>query len=348
MKRTAGWLLTLAAGSALASGCMATDSMMMNRGPYGHGYGPTPFGPPPAMNAVGPFGEPLMNQNQAQGMSPAMMSSAAASGIIPASFMPGGPCMPPAMGVPGGGPGCAPGGAGGASQGAMRSQVRFVGPAGAHLGWYVSADFGATMSSHQLDLPGRFNFLQASIYRLKLSNINGRPGLELYPTIEVLPSNAKTDAFLAHNYIPVEFTEEDFDQVTAGNYITKVIYLPDPQLHGSGTGGPEELTSTRLDPGVDPIAEAQRRGHILLIVRIGGIDLEARNTPGMTESGAAPPMMPQMQQVPQTPASHRPERGIINDLGARGGNPGFPQTAIPAPADLDYRPKPARKAIFGD
>ncbi len=32
--------------------------------------------------------------------------------------------------------------------------------------------------------------------------------------------------------------------------------------------------STRLDPGVDPIAEADRRGSILAILRIGNLDLQ--------------------------------------------------------------------------
>jgi hypothetical protein len=47
------------------------------------------------------------------------------------------------------------------------------------------------------------------------------------------------------------------------------------------TGGPEEVVSTRLEPGLDPIAEACKRGSIMLIIRLGNIDLEAPNTPPM-------------------------------------------------------------------
>jgi hypothetical protein len=36
----------------------------------------------------------------------------------------------------------------------------------------------------------------------------------------------------------------------------------------------ETLVSTRLDPGIDPIVEADRRGAILAIVRMGNKDLE--------------------------------------------------------------------------
>ena len=84
----------------------------------------------------------------------------------------------------------------------------------------------------------------------------------------------RTAAFLAHNAIPVQFTEEDFDQVLSGNFVTKVIYLPDPEFQELALAGVETLVSTRLDPGVDPIVEADRRGAILAIVRLGNKDLE--------------------------------------------------------------------------
>ena len=99
--------------------------------------------------------------------------------------------------------------------------------------------------------------------------------MQLYPTIEVAPSTPATDAYLTHNPIPVQFTAEDFDQVVdGGNFVTKVIYLPDPKYQELAIAGVETLVSTRLEPGVDPILEADKRGTILLIVRLGAIDLE--------------------------------------------------------------------------
>ena len=83
----------------------------------------------------------------------------------------------------------------------------------------------------------------------------------------------RTEAFLAHNAIPVEFTDEDFDQVMTGNFVTKVIYLPDPEFQEMALAGVGTLVSTRLDPGVDPIVEADRRGAIMAIVRLGNKDL---------------------------------------------------------------------------
>src|SRR5688572_24489450 len=128
--------------------------------------------------------------------------------------------------------------------------------------------------SEPLVVPGRQDFYQGAIYRLKLTNIPGRPGVELYPTLEIAPVTPRTDAYLAHSPIPVQFTEEDFDQVLSGNFVTKVIYLPDPEFQELALAGVETLVSTRLDPGVDPIAEADRRGSILAILRMGNKDLE--------------------------------------------------------------------------
>ena len=62
--------------------------------------------------------------------------------------------------------------------------------------------------------------------------------------------------------------------VDGGNFVTKVIYLPDPKYQELAVSGVETLVSTRLEPGVDPILEADKRGTILLIVRLGAIDLE--------------------------------------------------------------------------
>jgi hypothetical protein len=163
-----------------------------------------------------------------------------------------------------------------------RTEVRFVRPTGMKVSWFTSGGGKAGFTSTQIDTPGRYNFAQAAIYRLKLSNIEGRAGMVVYPTLEVVPSNTKTDAFLAHSAVPVEFTNEDFDQVAAGNYVVKVIYLPDPQFQDvATTGGLEEIVSSRLEPGTDPIHEAQRRGSILLVVRMGNILLELENTPAM-------------------------------------------------------------------
>ena len=177
---------------------------------------------------------------------------------------------------------------------AQRTQVFFTKPAGMKVFWISQGPDGKpSYSPTPLETPGRYNFAQAAIYRLKLEKIPGRPGLELYPTLEVVPTSPKTNEFLAHNSVPIEFTEDDFKQVVDRNYIVKVIYLPDPQFQDAAGAGPDEIVSTRLEPGQDPIQEALRRGSILMVVRIGNIDQGLNHSPSMTAPipGGPPALM---------------------------------------------------------
>jgi hypothetical protein len=202
-----------------------------------------------------------------------------------------------------------------------KSQIYFLDPDGMNIGWQtgVGPNGERAYLSTQLVVPARYNFNQGYIYRLKLTNIRGRANATLYPTIEVAPTTPVTDAYLAHNAIPVQFTAEDFDQVIdGGNFVTKVIYLPDPKYQELAVSSAETLVSTRLEPGVDPILEADKRGTILLIVRLGAIDLEMPSSPitgavssapvvgGPTSSVPAPAVVP----GPAAPVSEVPPANL--------------------------------------
>lgn len=49
----------------------------------------------------------------------------------------------------------------------------------------------------------------------------------------------------------------------------KVIYLPDVPAAPGSPQGVETIVNWRLEAGLDPIAEADRRGEILAILRVG-------------------------------------------------------------------------------
>ncbi len=209
--------------------------------------------------------------------------------VVEGPAPPGGPMVMP----PGGG------GPGGPQAGRrfpnVRSQITFLDPKDMKISWQTAAaPGGEKVYTPGLSVPDRYNFHQGFIYRLRISEF-GRGGAVLYPTIEVAPSTPATDAYLTHNAIPVQFTSEDFDQVIdGGNFVTKVIYLPDAKYQELAISGvPETLVSTRLEPGVDPIIEADKRGTILLIVRLGSINLEMNNGP----VGAAV-VTPSVESVP--------------------------------------------------
>ena len=73
--------------------------------------------------------------------------------------------------------------------------------------------------------------------------------------------------------------------MTSGNFVTKVVYLPDAEYQELAVAGVETLVSTRLDPGCDPVVEADRRGSILAIIRIGNKDLESPGNGGAVAAG---------------------------------------------------------------
>ena len=125
-------------------------------------------------------------------------------------------------------------------------------------------------------MPGRYNFPQGAIYRLKLTNI---PVARASSCIRRWKS-ARHAADRRLSWPTMRFRcsspKKTSTRCCRGNFVTKVIYLPDAEFQELALAGVETLVSTRLDPGLDPIVEADRRGTILAIIRIGNKDLEIR------------------------------------------------------------------------
>jgi hypothetical protein len=224
---------------------------------------------------------------------------------------------------------------------AARTSVRFTGDRelyGMKVSWLtVNPEGKRVFGTTPLEVPGSYNFPQAAIYSLKLNDIPGYPDKALYPTLEVVPANAKTATFLAHMSVPVTLTREDLRTVIdEGNYLVKVIYLPDPQFQDVSISGTGELISTQLEPGADPITEACKRGSILLVLRVGNIDREARHSPPME---ALPPGAPgMMPRVPTPPAG---VNGPMLPNGMTGPGGGFlPPGAGPAMPPVYGPPMP--------
>ncbi|MCA9089823.1 MAG: hypothetical protein KDA90_14460 [Planctomycetaceae bacterium] len=200
------------------------------------------------------------------GPGPGVMLASANGGMVQPGMMPPG-MMPPGMGCP---PGPGMGMMPPMQAPAQSTQVRFLGPEGMQIGWQIGEGF----ADAQITAPGRYNFHQGATYRLKLARVPGREGLTLYPSLHIYPVQAQTAAYLEHNTLPIRITDEDLDQVETNNFVTKVIYLPDAKYQELAIAGVEELVSTRLGPGLDPVAEADRRGTIMAVVRIGNLDYE--------------------------------------------------------------------------
>jgi len=302
--------------SAAPPGAMAAQAMLSNSVPLSmvqmNGRAPGGALTPPG-GLISPPGMPFApgvpgNGVITAGNPPAGLNS---GGIVQAAYPPGAVAAVGAM-------------TNGPHFPVQRTQVRFVRPSSMKVSWFTQGvDGKPSYSANPIEVPGRYNFLQGAIYRLKLGNIEGRPGLEVYPTLEVVPTNERTEAFLAHSSVPVEFTEEDFKQIAQGNYVVKVIYLPDPQFQELAGTGTEEILSTRLEPGADPINEALRRGSILLVIRMGNMDQEAPNTPPISAPGpmGAPMGPPPGMMVPPGMNPNMPPGPMVPYFGVNQGPP---------------------------
>lgn len=146
----------------------------------------------------------------------------------------------------------------------MLAQVSFRAPQGTQV---TCQPVGADESVIQL--PAEFDVSTGTTLPFRLSDIPNHAGLELAGTIEIAPISAQAKTYLQHNAIPIAVTNEDLDQAASGNLVTKVIYLPRPEDQELAVVGTESVVSTRLDPGVNPVTAAERRGHVLAILRLG-------------------------------------------------------------------------------
>ena len=149
--------------------------------------------------------------------------------------------------------------------------LAFTSPEAMTVNWDIARP--GAFDSEPLIVPGRYAFPQGTICRFKLSNIPGHPDLEVYPTVEIANLTPRTETIAMQVAVAVRLTQEDFDQVQSGIFVTKVVYLPDPEFQNQAeTIRYATMVGTKLAPNVDPIIEADRRGSILAIIRIGNQD----------------------------------------------------------------------------
>ncbi|HLQ47032.1 MAG TPA: DUF11 domain-containing protein, partial [Planctomycetaceae bacterium] len=124
-------------------------------------------------------------------------------------------------------------------------------------------------------------------YRVRLSDLPEFPGIELFPSIEVLdrlhPPAGQADSFP----LPITFAIEEIDAAVQGQMITKVVYLEQPQL-----AAPFELTSDTavrtVNARVNLIEEADKAGRPLALIRLGGRLPSSQETHGAFFGSGAP------------------------------------------------------------
>ena len=113
---------------------------------------------------------------------------------------------------------------------------------------------------------------QSGIYRLKVECHPRDKRGDVYPSLEIRQRSFPNAKDLPEHVVSVQFTEEDYKRVFAGDSVTNVVYLADPDFRKPAVERVAKIVtiaSTALAAGIDPILEADRNGTILAIIRMG-------------------------------------------------------------------------------
>lgn len=147
--------------------------------------------------------------------------------------------------------------------------VRFQGPAGAVVEVLGPSSEPAPLGDGQG--LGTFGLRVGTAYQLRVTNLPERPGVELFPTIEVvghLHRPATIDA--GKHPIRVQLTDDDIEDVLEhGRMVTHVIYLEDPEQALPLHLPKGEVPMTTISPAEDPLKVAAALGRPMAILRLG-------------------------------------------------------------------------------
>ena len=117
--------------------------------------------------------------------------------------------------------------------------------------------------------PAQFSVNAGHYYRLRVADLPEFPGVEIYPSIEILDRLHPPAGQEANYPIPVVLTKADLQEAVNGRMVTRIVYLEQPQLATTLDPLRRDFRPT-LDPAVNALQAADRLGRPMIIVRIGG------------------------------------------------------------------------------
>lgn len=143
--------------------------------------------------------------------------------------------------------------------------VEIRGPHGVQVSLVEGGQFGEPRN-----LPLTVGLLVGKVYRLKIMNLPGAEGAELFPTLEILDRLYPPPGQERHFPIIVELHPQDIAFALEGKFVTRVVYLEDPQraLPAGQANQDQPWFEVRTDQ--DPLIVADTLGRPMTILRLGG------------------------------------------------------------------------------
>lgn len=152
--------------------------------------------------------------------------------------------------------------------------VRIRAPQGARIALASEQGFSDSRSDSRTDSPiGDLlvGMQIAPVYRLRVTEIPNNPGVEIFPTVEVIDRLYPPPGLAQRFPIPIELTLDELELAARGAFVTRVIYVEDPHTAlpiAQPASGEQPWVEAR--PGGDPLVEADERGRPVAILRMGG------------------------------------------------------------------------------
>jgi hypothetical protein len=141
------------------------------------------------------------------------------------------------------------------------------------------------------------------VYRLKVTEIQNHPGLEIFPTVEVIDRLYPPPGLALRFPIPIELTAEELDLAARGSFVTRVIYVEDPHTAlPIAERADGEQRWVEAPQGEDPLVIADIRGRAVAILRIGSRVPDAESQAGFINCAPEAVIYDPADVCPQDPA----------------------------------------------
>jgi hypothetical protein len=142
------------------------------------------------------------------------------------------------------------------------------------------------------------------VYGFSVAGQVNNPEVEIFPTVELIDRLYPPPNLALRYPIPIELTLDELELAARGAFVTRVIYVEDPQQAlPVAQRRDSDQRWMEAPPGEDPLVTADRFGRPIAILRIGG------RVPSSTGDGACVP-----QAVPPAilydPTSVSPENCV--------------------------------------
>ncbi len=164
--------------------------------------------------------------------------------------------------------------------------VEIKAPQGALISLAMDGQFDAGDGSPRL-----VGMFVAPVYRLKITNIPLHAGQEVFPTVEVIDRLYAPRGKETRFPIPIDLTQEELEMALDGKFVTRVIYVEDTDTALPVAQDPDEQHWLEVRGSEDPLAEADKLGRPVAILRLGG-RLPGADGPNQEFLFGSPPWMP--------------------------------------------------------